>query len=75
MAHQQLPSNFAISFEDGLVQPKLRAPVAKASLSFRIVRLEASNIGGKLAREVKAAHMTNLQAVPYLAKGARVMRT
>ena len=75
VAHQQLPSNCSISFEDGLVQPKLRTFEAKATLSIRIVRLEASHTGGKLAREVKAAHMTNLQAVPYLAKGARVMCT
>ena len=34
--------------------------------SLRIVRLEASHIGGKQAREVKAAHMSNLQAVIYL---------
>ena len=39
------------------------------------MRLEASNIGGELAREVKAADMENLQAVLYLAKGARVMCT
>ena len=75
MVHQQLPSNIAISFEDGLAQPKLRASEAKASLDFRIVRFEASHTGGKLALEVKDAHMTNLKAVPYLAKGARVMRT
>ena len=37
----------------------LKEPVAK------IVRLEASYIGGKLARKVKAAHMNNLQAVIY----------
>ena len=75
VAHQQLPSNCAISFEDRLAQPKLRAFEAKEILSFRIVRLEASHTGGKLAREVKTAHMTNLQAVPYLDKGARVMST
>ena len=63
VAHQQLSNNCAISFEDGLAQPKLRAFEAKESLSFRIVRLEASHTGGKLAREVKAAHMNNLQAV------------
>ena len=34
-------------------------------LHMRIVRLEASHIGGKLAREVKAADMNNLQAVIY----------
>ena len=43
VAHEKLPSNCAISFEDGLAQPKLRAFEAKASLSFRIVRLEASH--------------------------------
>ena len=32
----------------------------------RIVRLEASHVGGKLAREVEAAHMNNHQAVTYL---------
>ena len=47
----------------------------KASRSLRIVRLEASNIGGKLAREVKTTDMSNLQAVLYLVKGARVMCT
>ena len=66
---RELPSNCAISFEDWLAQPELRAFEAKASLCFRIVRLEASRTGAKLAREVKAAHMTYLQAVPYLAKG------
>ena len=40
-----------------------------------IVRIEASHSGGKLAREVKAADMNGLQAVLYLAKGARVMCT
>ena len=44
---------------------KLRASLTKASRSLRILRLEASNIGGKLAREVKAAHMSNLQAAIY----------
>ena len=39
------------------------------------MRLEASHIGGKLAREVKVTDMANLQAVIYLAKGARVMCT
>ena len=75
VAPQKLPSNFAISFEDGLAQPKLRATEAKASLSYRIVRLGASHTEGKLAREVKATHMANPQAVPYLAKGDRVMCT
>ena len=37
VAHQQLPSYFAISFEGGLAQPKLRASEAKKSLSIRIV--------------------------------------
>ena len=59
VAHQQLLSNCAISFEGELAQPKLRAFEAKESLSFRIVRLGAPHTGGKLAREVKAAHMTN----------------
>ena len=63
MAHQKLPSNCAISFEGGLAQPNFRAFEAKESLSFRIVRLEAPHIGGKLAREVKASDIDNLQAV------------
>ena len=75
VAHQKLPRNFAISFEARITQPRLRASVTKASRSVRIVRLETSHIGGKLAREVKAAHMYNLQAVLYLAKGARIMCT
>ena len=33
--------------------------------SLRIVRLKASHIGGKLASEVKAADINNLQAVIY----------
>ena len=33
--------------------------------SFRIVRFEASHMEGKQAREVKAAHMNNHQAVIY----------
>ena len=67
VAHQQFPSNFAISFEDGLAQPRLRASETKASRSFRVVQLEAeaSHIRGKLAREVKAADMNNHQAVIY----------
>ena len=65
VAHQQLPSNCAMSFEDGLAQPKLRAFEANESLSFRIVRLEASYTGGKLARVFKAADMNSLQAVIY----------
>ena len=39
------------------------------------MRLEASNIGGKLAREVKATDMNGLYAVIYLVKGARVIYT
>ena len=39
------------------------------------MRLEAPNIGAKLAREVKVTDMDNLQDVIYLAKGARVMCT
>ena len=39
------------------------------------MRLKASNTGGKLAREVKATDVDNLQAAIYLAKGARVMST
>ena len=38
-------------------------------------RLEASHIGGKLTREVRAADMNSPQAVLYLAKRARVMCT
>ena len=51
---------------------KLRSKDTKAKtefgfprLSLRILRLEASHIGGKLAREAKAADMSNLQAVIY----------
>ena len=62
MAHQELPST--ISFEARRTKPRLTSSFEiKASRSFRIVRLEASNIGGKLAREVKAADMSNPQAV------------
>ena len=75
VAHQQLPSNCAISFEDELARQKRWSFGAKEFLSFRIVQLEASHTGGKLAREVKAAHMTDLQVVPYFAEGARVMCT
>ena len=75
VAHQQLPRIFAASFEARVAQPKLRDFEANKSLSFRIVRLEASHTAGGLAREVKAAHMTYLQAVHYLAIGARVMCT
>ena len=39
------------------------------------MRLEPTKIGGKLARKVKAADMNNIQAVIYLAKGARVVCT
>ena len=65
VAHEHLLSNFAISCEDGLAQPKLRASEAKASLNFQIVRLEASHIRGKLAREVKTGYMNNHQALIY----------
>ena len=51
---------------------KLRSRDTKAKtdfelprLSLRIVRLKASHIGGKLAREVEAADINNLQAVIY----------
>ena len=53
------------SFIDRSAQTGLRDSLTKASRSLRIVLLEASHIGGKLAREVKAAHMNNLQAVIY----------
>ena len=39
------------------------------------MRLEAPNIGGKLAREVKSTDMSIPQAVINLDKGARVMST
>ena len=39
------------------------------------MRLEATHIRGKLAREVKAADMGDLQEMLNLAKGARVMYT
>ena len=61
VAHQQLPST--ISFEARIT--KARTDFELPRLSLRIVRLEASHIGGKLAREVKAADMNNLQAVIY----------
>ena len=73
VANQQLPINFAMIFEAKIAKPKLRASETKASRSSRIVRLEASHIRGKLAREVKAAGMKNLEAVLCLAKGARVL--
>ena len=73
VAHQQLPSTTC--FEERITKAKLRASETKASRSLRIVRLEASRIGGKLACEVNIAHMNNLQAVLYLAKVARVMST
>ena len=38
------------------------------------MRLEATNFGGKRAREVKATDINSFQAVIYLAKEARVMR-
>ena len=65
VAHQQLPRNFAISFEDRFAQPRPRTSETKASRGLRIVRLEASNIGGKQARDVKSAHMKNFQAAIY----------
>ena len=43
------------------LEPQQRAPLSR--------HMNTSLIGGKLAREVKAAHMDNLQAVLYLAKG------
>ena len=73
VAHQQLQSSFAITYEDRMAWPRLRASETKASRSLRILRLDTSDIGGKLAREVKATDMENLQAVIYLTKGARVM--
>ena len=71
MAHQQLSST--ISFEARMAKAKTDFELPNQSL--RIVRLEASHIGGKLAREVKAAHMNSLKAVLNLAKEARVMCT
>ena len=62
VARQQLPSSFAISPEARMAYLRLRASLTKASRSSRIVGLEASLIGGKLAREVKTADMSNLQA-------------
>eukprot|EP00614_Pseudopedinella_elastica_P013636 CAMPEP_0172584704 /NCGR_PEP_ID=MMETSP1068-20121228/4320_1 /TAXON_ID=35684 /ORGANISM="Pseudopedinella elastica, Strain CCMP716" /LENGTH=66 /DNA_ID=CAMNT_0013378979 /DNA_START=22 /DNA_END=223 /DNA_ORIENTATION=+ len=44
---------------------KTSASETKASRSLRIMRLEASRIGDKLAREVKAADTNNPQAVIY----------
>ena len=56
-SHERVPVNVQCEPKD---KSKLvKEPVAK------IMRLEASYIGGKLAREVKAAHMNNLQAVIY----------
>ena len=46
-------------------EPRLRASETKASRSLRIMRLEAFNIGGKLASEVKAADMNILLAAIY----------
>ena len=65
VAHQKLSRNTAKGFEDRSAQPRFRAPLPKASRSLRIVRLEASNIGGKLAREVKATDMNIRQAMIY----------
>ena len=45
-------------------EPKDKSKLVKEPVA-KIVRLEASYIGGKLAREVKAAHMNILQAVIY----------
>ena len=77
MAHRQLPSNFAIAFEERAAQPRPRATETKtkANRSSRVVLLEAPRNGGKLARQVKAAHMNNFQSVLILAKEARVMST
>ena len=44
---------------------KAKTDFGLSRLILRIVRLEASRIGGKLAREVKATDMSNLQAVIY----------
>ena len=45
-------------------EPKDKSRLVKEPVA-KIVRLGASYIGGKLAREVKAAHMNILQAVIY----------
>ena len=45
-------------------EPKDKSKLVKETVA-KIVRLEASQIGGKLAREVKAGHINNLQAVIY----------
>ena len=63
VAHQKLPST--LSFEAKMAKPGHQASVTKASRSSRTVRLEASHIGGELAREVEAADMNNLQAAVY----------
>ena len=61
MAHQKLPRT--ISFEARIMKDKTDFELPRISL--RIVRLEATRIGGKLAREVKTADMNNLQAAIY----------
>ena len=37
VAHQQLPSNFAISFNETMVYPRPRGPETKASRSFSLL--------------------------------------
>ena len=59
VAHQNLPSK--ISFEARVTKAETDFELSR--LSLRVARLEASHIGGKLAREIKAADMSNLQAV------------
>ena len=55
MAHQQLPRT--ISLEARMTKAKTDFELPR--LGLRIVRVEVSHIGGKLAREVKAADMDN----------------
>ena len=56
-SRERIPAN--VQCEPNDKSKLVKEPVAK------IVQLEASYIGGKLAREVKAAQMKNLQAVIY----------
>ena len=56
-SRERIPVN--VQYEPKDKSKLVKEPVAK------ILRLEASYIGGKLAREVKAAHMKILQAVIY----------
>ena len=44
------------------------------NISLRIVRFKATHIGGKLARELKAADMNSLQAVIYGVRSLRIVR-